>query len=93
MAQTGNPIGGGLLGRKLGAGGNATVWEATRQEIPSVALKVLHTVKTDREPYRRFVREVETMRSLTESEGVLPLIDAHLPSRPTRRALHVRVRG
>jgi serine/threonine protein kinase len=85
MTQTGDSIGGWLLGRKLGAGGNATVWVATRHGIPATALKVLNTVKTDREPYRRFVREVETMRSLTQSEGVLPLIDAHLPSRPTRR--------
>lgn len=63
------------------------------RRFASVALKVLHTEKTDGEPYRRFVREVETMRSLTESEGVLPLIDAHLPSRPPRRDLHVKVRG
>jgi serine/threonine protein kinase len=84
MAATGESIGGWLLGRELGAGGNATVWEATRRGIPRAALKVLNTVRADREPYRRFVREVDTMRSLTESQGVLPLIDAHLPSRPTR---------
>src|SRR6266545_2331393 len=84
MTQS-DSIGGWLLGRKLGAGGNATVWEATRRGVSPVALKVLNIVKTDREPYRRFVREVETMRSLTELEGVLPLIDAHLSSRPTRR--------
>jgi serine/threonine protein kinase len=85
MVATGDSIGGWLLGRKLGAGGNATVWEATRGMDAPVALKVLNTVKVDREPYRRFVREVETLGSLTQSEGVLPLLDAHLPSQPTRR--------
>jgi serine/threonine protein kinase len=82
---TGALIGGWLLGRKLGAGGNAVVWEATRGGDAPVALKVLNTLKASQEPYRRFVREVETMRSLAESEGVLPLLDAHLPSRPSRR--------
>lgn len=61
------------------------MWEASRAGAPAVALKVLKTRRTDRDSYRRFVREVETLRSLTPTEGILPLLEAHLPPQPTRR--------
>lgn len=69
---------------KLGSGGNATVWRATKDGMSeSCALKVLNTTKSGREPYRRFVREIGFLRSIGTFGGVLPLIDAHLPESPT----------
>jgi hypothetical protein len=85
VAAPGDSIGDWLLGGKLGEGGNATVWEASRGSASPVALKVLRTRNAGSEPYRRFVRETETLRSLSHTDGVLPLLESHLPSRPTRR--------
>ncbi len=73
------------LYEKLGEGGNATVWEARRSgSKQSRALKVIKATKASKEPYRRFVREIETLRSLGDYGGVLPLIDAYLPEKPNR---------
>ncbi len=74
------------LVRKLGVGGNATVWEATHPRRGRAAVKVLNRRRRG-EPYQRFVREVETLRSLGEYDGVLPLLDAHLPARPASREM------
>lgn len=78
-------VGPWILGERLGRGGNATVWAATRpgDETP-VALKVINVTKVEREPYQRFVREIGFLRDHGSVEGVLPLIDAHLPDKPTR---------
>jgi serine/threonine protein kinase len=77
-------IGPWLLGRELGKGGNAIVFEATSDDFPDpVALKVLKSSKPDREPYRRFVAEVATLRDLGDFDGILPLIAAGLPDAPT----------
>ena len=73
------------LGIRLGKGGNATVWEASRPPSKArVALKVLNTTKVQREPYRRFVREVEFMKSIGTFSGVLPLLDAYMPDKPSK---------
>jgi serine/threonine protein kinase len=83
VLKEGERLGPWLLGRKLGAGGNAVVFEATSEEFPeAVALKILKTQKPDREPYRRFVAEVAALRSLGDLEGVLPLLAANLPEAP-----------
>lgn len=64
----------------LGSGGNAKVWLATRDGGETfVALKVLDTSNKNKEPYLRFVREVEFLASLDDTTGVLPLIEHHLP--------------
>jgi serine/threonine protein kinase len=83
MATIGDSIGPWTLRDKLGVGGNATVWSASRDDGEVVALKVINTTKTQREPYRRFVQEVEFLRRLDDFPGVLPLLDAHLPQRPS----------
>jgi len=81
--KEGEMLGQWLLGRELGAGGNAIVFEATSSEFPEpVALKVLKSRKPDREPYRRFVAEVETLRKLGDLDGILPLLAAGLPKEP-----------
>src|SRR6266511_4047877 len=83
MVPTGDLIGPWTLREKLGAGGNATVWRASRDGGEDVALKVINTTKTQREPYRRFMQEIEFLRELGDFPGVLPLLDAHLPQRPS----------
>jgi serine/threonine protein kinase len=84
MTSAGAAIGPWTLQEKLGAGGNATVWRASRSAGEEVALKVIHTTKAQREPYRRFVQEIEFLRSLGDFPGVLPLLDAYLPEHPER---------
>src|SRR6266545_2618214 len=83
MIPTGDLIGPWTLCEKLGVGGNATVWRASRDSGEDVALKVINATKTQREPYRRFVQEIEFLRGLGDFPGVLPLLDAHLPQRPS----------
>lgn len=68
----------------LGEGGNAEVYRATDADGREAALKVIKTRRADKEPYQRFVREIETLRGLTDNTGVLALIDSHLPETPTK---------
>jgi serine/threonine protein kinase len=84
LAEERRTVGPWLLGERLGRGGNATVWKATRPGTGgAVALKVINATKAQRESYRRFVQEIEFLRSLRDEDGVLPLLDAHLPDRPS----------
>ena len=49
---------------------------ATRASGDEAALKVINTTKAQREPYRRFVQEIEFLRSLGDFPGVFaPLRD------------------
>lgn len=69
---------------EIGQGGNATVWRAIRDtDAAPMALKILNTTRADKEPYHRFVREIEFLRSVGDATGLLPLIDAYLPESPT----------
>src|SRR5919198_2218918 len=82
MATKGDSIPPWTLRERLGTGGNATVWRASRNGGEDVALKLISTTRAQREPYRRFVQEIEFLRQLGHFPGVLPLLDAHLPQRP-----------
>jgi hypothetical protein len=84
MASVGDAIGAWTLHARLGAGGNATVWRASREGGEDIALKVINSTKAEAEPYRRFVQEIEFLRTLGDFQGVLPLLDAHLPEHPSR---------
>lgn len=82
---TSRRIGPWIIGESLGSGGNAEVFEAVRHDTAeAVALKVIFSKKADSEPYHRFVREVEFLRGLTIDDGVLPLLDASVPTHPTK---------
>jgi hypothetical protein len=84
MADSGT-IGPWTLTEQLGRGGNAVVWRATRDgRDGEVALKVINAIKADKEPYRRFVAEIEFLRSLGDAAGILPLTDAYLPETPSK---------
>lgn len=81
----GQRVGPWTLGDRLGRGGNATVWRATREgDASSVALKVINVTKVEREPYQRFVREIAFLREHQAVEGLLPVVDAYLPAEPTK---------
>jgi serine/threonine protein kinase len=78
-------VGPWTLEGRLGEGGNATVWLARRPESSEpAAVKVINTRRVDREPYQRFVREINFLREHGTIEGLLPLVDAYLPEEPTR---------
>ena len=52
-----------------------------------MALKVINATKVEREPYQRFVREIEFLRDHQNVPGLLPLLDAHLPAQPGKADL------
>ena len=63
MTETSMTAGPWTLGEHLGRGGNATVWTATRPGLGvPVALKLINATKVDKEPYQRFVREIQFLR-------------------------------
>ena len=77
-------VGPWTIHERLGYGGNAMVWKATRSSSQSmVALKVINTKKVEKEPYQRFVREIRFLQEHQSVPGLLPLLDAHLPSQPS----------
>ncbi|MCW3026796.1 MAG: hypothetical protein JWN81_7, partial [Solirubrobacterales bacterium] len=85
MTMTPRTIGPWTLLEELGKGGNATVWSARRSGEPEpIALKVIDAIRPERERYKRFVAEIEFLRGLENSDGVLALTDAHLPASPSR---------
>ena len=67
------------IGERLGRGGNGLVHLARSGSITG-AIKLL--AKPDR--VARFRDEVEGMRRLSNVEGVLPVLDSHVPDRPTK---------
>jgi serine/threonine protein kinase len=81
--KTGDSIAGFDLIEILGTGGNAVVWRARASDGMEIALKVLKTKRVDTEPYRRFRREIETLRRIGPRSGVLPVLASSLPERPT----------
>jgi serine/threonine protein kinase len=73
------------LYERIGRGGNANVWAATRPGTTErIALKLINTTNVEREPYQRFVREIHFLRQHQTVPGLLPLIDAYLPDQPGR---------
>jgi Protein kinase domain len=69
----------------LGRGGNASVWRATRADSEKdVALKLINVKTVEREPYQRFAREIEFLRTHQDVPGLLPLLDAHLQDQPSK---------
>ena len=69
---------------RLGRGGNAQVWRVEHVDSGELAaLKEINARRVDREPYQRFITEIETLRGLGDYPGVLPLIDDHVPKHPS----------
>ena len=68
---------------KIDHGGSSNVWKGISDD-QEVALKILQRRAYQRpNRYQRFKAEVETLRNLTGRTGILPVLDAHIPDRPT----------
>lgn len=67
--------------KRLGAGGNGVVWQAEHNDGSLGAIKFLKN--WNETPYQRFKDEDRIMRSCKGIQGVLPLLDSHLPARPS----------
>ncbi len=64
------------LAEKLGKGGNATVYRASRDDGRSfVALKVVRAKKPNSERFKRFLSEVSILARLNGRPGILPMLD------------------
>lgn len=75
-----------LLVKCLGAGGNAEVWRAIRNDKqPEYALKILRAKYPNSEPYQRFRTEIDVLHKLSKHPGVLALIDFNLPEKPSKK--------
>lgn len=74
-----------LSGRRW-KGGNADVWQAFDASGKLVAVKILRIENAKADSYPRFQREVREHAQLTHERvpGVLPLLDQHLPVKPSR---------
>ena len=68
--------------RVLGGSANSSVWEAHR-DTEVAALKILRVRGRGGARYARFRSEVAFLRTMAPPEGVLPLIDSHLPEAAT----------
>jgi hypothetical protein len=84
--KRGQRIGPWKLVATLGRGGNAEVWRADRNDGVNAALKILYNTNPHQEPYKRFRAEVKVVESLRAQPGILPLIDSHIPERPTHQS-------
>ena len=82
--KAGDRIGDWLLEAELGRGGNAVVWRATRGKSEA-AVKILTSTRPGSESYRRFRDEIGALNQLRDLEGILPLLEAHLPDRPSAK--------
>lgn len=85
LLEVGQQVGDWTVVRFIDAGGNGEVWEVADAERRPAAMKILLDRRTESVAYRRFRREIETVRGLGDHRGVLPILDAHLPEHPTRR--------
>jgi serine/threonine protein kinase len=82
--QAGEEINGWKLVSRLGKGGNAEVWRASRPNTgDDVALKLLKERRRHAEPYKRFRAEIEILTKLGERSGILPIIAHSLPDSGT----------
>jgi serine/threonine protein kinase len=81
--KVGETIAGWQLSQLLGVGGNGEVWRATRSHS-AVAFKILKNTRPDSEPYKRFINEVRVLQQLGQRRGILPLLEVHLPTSPSK---------
>jgi serine/threonine protein kinase len=81
--RSGATVGPFTLVSGLGRGGNAEVWKARRGAEAPVALKVLTDFDPRSETFARFRQEVRALQHVGAFDGVLPLLDAHLPAEPS----------
>ena len=88
--QSGRVFGRWTLSSQIGEGGNGVVWAATDSSGFRGAIKFIktHHIQTSGEEARsvrlqRFLDEIEFLRSYGGTTGVIQLLDAHSPERPS----------
>lgn len=67
------------LVRFIASGGNGEVWEVENLKKEKGAIKLLKTAK--QKSYARFRDEIQIVKELDKIEGVLPILESHLPSK------------
>lgn len=77
--NSGDTFGSWTLIEFIGAGGNGDVWKASQPNQPPHAIKILKGITT--ESYERFKIETEALERLGHLDGIVPLIDKHIPSK------------
>lgn len=79
VLREGSQLGGWMARRFIAEGGNGEVWEVEHFDGRRAALKLLKSRNLGSVRWRRFRREVETIASLADQPGILPLLEVHLP--------------
>jgi serine/threonine protein kinase len=80
---TGQTFGGWTLEEPLGDGGNGDVYVAKKSDINTKgAIKILRY--WGRTPLARFRDEIEAMKRCAGIPGVMPVLDSHIPNRPSK---------
>jgi len=82
--EPGTELGGWVIADYLGKGGNGEVFRVRHTDDRVGALKVLLDKRPEGINYKRFVREVATLRRLGDRRGLLPLLDANVPEEPAK---------
>lgn len=67
---------------QIGRGGNGLVWKVKNSKGDFFALKELLNISNSK-LYRRFCDEVEILKKIRKSEGIIEIIDYNLPENPT----------
>ncbi len=62
----------------IGQGGNGKVYRVRRSDGKLYAIKILNRTKIDK-AYKRFKDEIKALKRLKDTEGVINIIDYHLP--------------
>ena len=81
--RPGKKIGHWTLIEELGRGGNGVVWKASDKDGNEVAVKILLVQRKDSYLFKRFISEIELLRSLGPLPGILPILDSYLPDVPS----------
>lgn len=66
----------------IGGGGNGDVWKASGSDGECYAIKLLRKIET--EAYTRFKFEIAALEKLGDMEGIVPIIEKHLPDDPKK---------
>lgn len=77
--KMGDEVAGWRLRSKLGTGGNAIVWRATKSDTTIGAIKICIPDSYGKTTLARFSSEVEIMKRLSDLDGVMPIIESYVP--------------
>lgn len=75
--KCGDRLGDWTLEEHLGSGGSGDVWKARRPGHEPHAIKVLRTSTS--EFLRRFTEEIKILEKLGNLEGIVPMVEKHIP--------------